>query len=258
MQKHIREPVVPSVPEATLTFAALSAMMIPDTQRGYTVKNSMISAILLALGLCGMIGSLTWVLGRGNRNRLTKLFISCQSSIVLWLVSELLILFSVTTQQYRISYLIGNLGISCFGPLWLMLTAEYAESPLKTRNRLNLTLLISFASMLVISTNDRHHLYYSVFEAGKREYGPLFYVFQLIYYICIITGFVLIGLKHKRKRERINKQSVLLILSAAIPLVVNTLSVADVFHNELSATVGTTVCFQAQDKKLLSSFLITS
>ena len=200
------------------------------------MKISIISAILLGLGLCGMIGSLTWVLGRGNRNRLTRLFISCQASIVLWIVSELLIKFSVTTPQYRISYLIGNVGISCFGPLWLMLTAEYAECSLKTRNRLNLTLLISLASMLVISTNGRHHLYYSVFEAGNVTYGPLFYVFQMIYYICIISGFVLIGMKHKRRQERINRQSVLLILSAAIPLVVNTLSVANVFHAQLRLT----------------------
>ena len=48
----------------------------------------------------------------------------------------------------------------------------------------------SLASMLVISTNGRHHLYYSVFEAGNVTYGPLFYVFQMIYYICIISGSV--------------------------------------------------------------------
>ncbi len=197
---------------------------------------NILSAILLAFGLCGMIGSLTWVLRHGNRNRLTRLFICCQASIVIWIVSELLILFSVTKQQYWISYLIGNVGISCFGPLWLMLTAEFAEPKKKNRNVLNLTLLISLASMLVIFTNTRHHLYYSCFDAGKVEYGPLFYLFQLIYYICIISGFVLIAMKHWRKKERINQQSVLLILSAAIPLVVNTLSVANVFHSQLTLT----------------------
>lgn len=197
---------------------------------------NIISAVLLFLGLCGMIGSLTWVLSRGNRNRLTRLFLCCQTSIVLWIVSELLILFSVTRQQYWISYLIGNAGISCFSPLWLMLTAEYAESTPKTRSALNLTLLISMASMLVILTNEKHHLYYSVFEAGSVQYGILFYVFQIIYYICIISGFVLIGMKHKRRHERINKQSVLLILSAAIPLVVNTLSITNVFQVQLRLT----------------------
>lgn len=197
---------------------------------------NIVSAILLSLGLCGMIGSLTWVLRRGNHNRLTRLFISCQASIVLWLISELLILFSVTTSQYWISYSIGNIGISCFGPLWLMLSAEYAESAPKIRKALNLTLLLSLCSILLIYSNAKHHLYYAVFEAEKVEYGALFYVFQLVYYICIISGIVLICLKHKRKHERINKQSILLILSAAIPLVINTLSIANVFQTQLRLT----------------------
>lgn len=201
-----------------------------------SMKISIISAILLILGLCGMIGSLAWVLGRGNRNRLARLFISCQASIVLWIVSELLIQFSATQSQYWKSYLIGNVGISCFSPLWLMLTAEYSEVSPKAKKNLSLTLLISLASMIVICTNKKHHLYYSVFDEGDVKYGPLFYVFQMIYYICIISGFVLIGLKHRRKHEMINKQSVLLILSSAIPLIVNTLSIANVFHSKLRLT----------------------
>ncbi|MBQ6182071.1 MAG: two-component sensor histidine kinase [Ruminococcus sp.] len=200
------------------------------------MKISIISMILLASGLCGMIGSLAWVLSRGNRNRLTRLFISCQTSIVLWIVSEMLIQFSETKPQYWISYLIGNVGISCFGPLWLMVTAEYAGASLKTRNSLNLTMLISLASVLVIFTNEKHHLYYSVFEAGKVEYGPLFYTFQIIYYVCIIAGFIMIGLKHKRRHERINKQSVLLILSTAIPLAVNTLFITGFIVTPLPLT----------------------
>lgn len=198
--------------------------------------SNVISAILLAVGLAGMIGSLTWVLSRGNRNRLTRLFLSCQASIVLWIISELLILFSETDSQYWCSYLIGNVGICCFSPLWLMLTAEYAECSRKTRKLLNLSILISAASMLVVITNPQHHLYYSAFDAGPSGYGPLFYAFQIIYYICIIIGFVLIVMRHKRKKEHINQSSVLLILSAAIPLAVNIISIADIFRSKIILT----------------------
>ena len=200
------------------------------------MTNNLISAILLATGLAGMLGSLTWVLRRGNRNRLTRLFICCQGSIVVWIVSELLILFSESRSQYWISYLIGNIGISCFSPLWLMLTAEYAECSSGTRKRINLTLLISLASIVTVAANPLHKLYYTVFEAGYLQYGPLFYAFQVIYYICIISGFILIGMKHKRKQERINKQSVLLILSAAIPLVVNIISISNMLRSKIILT----------------------
>ena len=67
---------------------------------------NIVSAILLFLGLCGMLISITWVLRRGNSNRLTHLFINCQLSIILWLISQLLILFSYTKEQFWISYII--------------------------------------------------------------------------------------------------------------------------------------------------------
>ena len=69
------------------------------------------ASVLLLIGMCGMLGTVGWILSRGNKNRMTRLFIVCQLSIVLWLVSQLLILFSVNNTQLSISYLIGNFGI---------------------------------------------------------------------------------------------------------------------------------------------------
>lgn len=198
--------------------------------------NTIVPAILLALGLCGMIGSLTWVIRRGNKNSLTRLFICCQVSIVLWLISELLILFSYTRMQYWISYSIGNVGISCFGPLWFMLSAEYSDANPRAKKTLRLLLLITVSAIILTFTNPWHHLYYSVFEAGHVEYGPMFYVFQVIYYICIIAGITVICLKHTKNSDQINKQSILLILSAAIPLGINTLSLAGIFRSKATLT----------------------
>ncbi|EWM53643.1 sensor histidine kinase [Ruminococcus flavefaciens] len=197
---------------------------------------NIVSAILLFLGLCGMIGSLTWIIRRGNQNRLTRLFLSCQISIVLWLISELLILFSYTKQQYWISYIIGNFGISCFGPLWLMLSAEYTNTSAVVKKLTRLLPLISIFAIFVVITNPLHYLYYSVFEAGSAEYGPLFYTFQVIYYTCIITGISIICLKHTKRSDQMTKQSILLILSAAIPLGINTLSLTGILKSKATLT----------------------
>ena len=197
---------------------------------------NIISAIFLILGLCGMLGSVTWILRRGNRNRLTHLFISCQLSIVLWLISELLILWSVTTKQLWGSYLIGNFGISFFGPLWLMLSAEYVSASKKLKRIMHILPLVSLTSITLIITNPHHHLYYATFDITKVTYGPLFYVFQAIHYICIITGITMICLKHTRRQDQISKQSFLLILSAAIPLGINTLTLTGVFRSKITLT----------------------
>ena len=84
-----------------------------------------ICVFFLLLGLCGMTGTLVWVIRRGNNNRVTRLFAACQLSIILWLVSQLLILFSEVRYQYWISYIIGNIGIGLFAPLWLGFSYEF-------------------------------------------------------------------------------------------------------------------------------------
>ena len=201
--------------------------------------SGIVPAVLLIIGLCGMMGSVIWIIHRGNNNRLTRLFISCQFSIVLWLISELLILFSVTTQQYWISYCIGNVGISCFAPLWLMLSSAYTESGRRVQRLMNFLPLLAVAAVTVVLTNPLHHLYYAVFEAGHVTYGPLFYAFQVLYYILILTGITIICFKHTRDSAMISKQSVLLILSAAIPLAINTLTLTGI----LRATIALTPLF---------------
>lgn len=197
---------------------------------------NIVSAILLFLGLCGMLVSVTWVIRRGNSSRLTTLFISCQFSIILWLISQLLILFSYTKEQFWISYLIGNIGISCFAPLWLMLSAEYVDAGVRTRKLLVILPFVSLFSICLIASNPSHRLYYSSFGAGSVEYGPFFYIFQAVYYICIITGITMICLKQTRKTDILSKQSFLLILSAAIPLAINTLTLTKVIKAKVELT----------------------
>ena len=87
---------------------------------------TIISVTLLLTGLGGMMGTVVWILRRGNNNPMTRDFVGCQLSVALWLISQLLILFSVTEKQLFISYFIGNAGICAFAPLWLMFSAEYS------------------------------------------------------------------------------------------------------------------------------------
>ncbi|HPY86347.1 MAG TPA: two-component sensor histidine kinase, partial [Ruminococcus flavefaciens] len=68
------------------------------------------SVILLLIGLVCMSGTLTWVIRKGNNNKMTRIFVLCQCSVVAWLISQFLILFSESTHQLWISYLIGNVG----------------------------------------------------------------------------------------------------------------------------------------------------
>lgn len=197
---------------------------------------SIISAILLLIGLSGMIGSLAWVIRRGNNNSMTRVFMGCQISMILWLISQLLILFSSDLRQLWISYIIGNIGISFFAPLWLLFSAEYIEAEQKFRRLLRFVPIISISSICLILTNPIHKLYYAEFAINNVEYAPLFYVYQVIYYICIITGITLMCIKNTHQHNQITKQSILLTLSAAVPLAINTLSLTKIIKSKIELT----------------------
>lgn len=193
-----------------------------------------VSVILLFIGLAGMSFSLGWIVRKGNANRMTRLFGICQISIILWLISQLLIIFSVTAEQKRISYTIGNFGISCFAPYWLMFSAEYTDLPFKKLFRI--LHIVSVSAIAVVVTDPLFHLYYRTFSLTDVEYATGFYVYQIVYYICIISGIVSIFVKQSRLYGHITKQAVLLILSTAVPLAVNTLTVTRVLDTGVELT----------------------
>ena len=50
----------------------------------------LIPTLLSLIGLAGLIATMVWVLVRGNNNRVTKLFVFCVASVMIWLISQLL------------------------------------------------------------------------------------------------------------------------------------------------------------------------
>ena len=196
----------------------------------------MFEMILLLIGLGGMTGTTAWVLRKGNNNCQTRLFMTCQISMLLWLVSQLLILFSESSRQLSISYLIGNLGISVFAPTWLMFSAEFFRQGTGTRGVMNLMPAVSAAAFLVCLTNPWHKLYYTRFGMGVITYGRLFSFFQAVYSVCLITAITLMSLKITRGSRRINKQAILLILSTAVPLGINTLTLTGILKVGIELT----------------------
>lgn len=193
------------------------------------------ASVLLLTGLCGMLGTVGWILSRGNKNRMTRLFIVCQLSIVLWLVSQLLIIFSVNNTQLTVSYLIGNFGICLFSPFWLMFSAEYSETSAKFRNAVKFFPVVSVIMYVVVATNPLHRLYYREFDINGITYGIMFYIFQLLFYIFILLGISLMFIRHS-KGSTVSAQSMFLALAAAVPLLINILSVCGIINTEIELT----------------------
>ncbi len=197
---------------------------------------TIVSVALLFIGLGGMIGTVVWILRRGNDNAMTREFVGCQLSIALWLISQLLILFSVTGKQLFISYFIGNTGICAFAPLWLMFSAEYSESVRERRIFSRILPAVAAAMLIFISLNPVHKLYYTVFEKGNVQYGTAFYVFQLLFYVMIVWGISLILIRQTKCDSSASDQSALLALAAAVPLVINIFYITGILKSKMEPT----------------------
>lgn len=196
----------------------------------------MIAAILLMFGLVGLLKTVGWILNHGNNNRMTKLFIVCLISIILWIVSQLMILFSISDTQLLVSYLIGNAGICMFSPFWLMFSAEYSEASYNLKKIAGFMPIISVAMFCCIAANPLHKLYYSEFGKSGIEYGCLFYVFQLLFYIFIISGVSLMFVRHSKRSSIALNQSLLLALAVIVPLIINIFTVSGLINSKIELT----------------------
>ncbi|MDO4862982.1 MAG: histidine kinase N-terminal 7TM domain-containing protein [Ruminococcus sp.] len=196
----------------------------------------LIPTTLSLLGLLGMTGTVIWVLVRGNGNRLTRLFVICQVAVMIWLVSQLMKLFSANTEQLWLSYVVGNVGICMFGPSWMMFAAEYSDYRAYLRKPSYLLPLISVFFFISVITNPVHYMYYSVFEYGNVVCGRLYYLSQITYYVLILGGICLMFIKHSQSSRRMTSQSVLIALAIAVPLCINTLTVCGIIKTAFELT----------------------
>ena len=196
----------------------------------------LIPTLLSLIGLAGLIATMVWVLVRGNNNRVTKLFVICQTSVIIWLISQLLKLFSANTEQFWISFVVGNVGISMFAPSWMMFAAEYSDYRNYLRKPCRVLPAISVIFFLCVITNPLHHNYYSVFEYRNIVCGRIYYLSQIVYYVLIFAGICLMFIKHSQSNRRMTSQSLLIAVAIAVPLCINTLSVVKIIRTEIELT----------------------
>ncbi|MCM1023290.1 MAG: histidine kinase [Prevotella sp.] len=193
-----------------------------------------ITGMLLAalFTVCGLI---LWLAFGGSRSRVTFLFVCCLLSQLLWIVSQLMIIFSESERQLAVSYAVGNLGISFLGSCWLLFAVSYMDRELSKPLVIE-TLTFSAVMFVCAAANPLHRLYYSEFSADRIVHGPLFYVLQVYTYTVMLAGIVLICKKCFEIKERSRGQAVLLTLSTAVPLTINLLTLADVITLDFALT----------------------
>lgn len=110
-----------------------------------------------------------------------------------------------------------------------MFSAEYTESALKKYTApLYAVPVIMF---LFIALNPVHKLYYAEFGKNSIVYGILFYIFQIVFYILILSGIVLFSRHGKNRRSQ-----TMLVLATVVPLMVNIFTISGIIKSKIELT----------------------
>lgn len=115
---------------------------------------------------------------------------------------------------------------TCFLPLTVFFTSLiFTNTKITFKKSYLLLLVIPILSLVVLWTNDLHHLFYIQYSSSFTDtiYGPYFYVHSVYTYLLLIIGIGRLLIFSIRNAGFFSKQSLLISIGLACPVIVNVL-----------------------------------
>lgn len=172
-------------------------------------------------------GLLVYVLKIKNKTSLQNIFcldllcvfIICVGVILQAILSKLCNIPAINFENY---IYIGT----CFLPVCILFTGKIFSNPNYKLKRIDLfTLIIPITSLIILWTNNFHHLFYKVYSTNisKCVYGNLLIIHNIYSYTLLLIGIIYIIKASGKTSGFFSKQSLLIIAGMSIPIVVNVL-----------------------------------
>lgn len=115
---------------------------------------------------------------------------------------------------------------ACFFPISLLFIGIiFANTKIKFKWRYCLLFIIPIISLIVLWTNDSHHLFYEKYSINVSEtvFGNYFTIYSVYSYLCIGIGLYYLISYTIKNSGFFSKQSLLIIIGTLIPVIVNIL-----------------------------------
>ena len=184
---------------------------------------------LIALTITTIINIiLTIYLSRGkNKSQLSKMFICALTLLIFWsigLIMQITLSGPLNIEPIYFDYLI-YIPI-CFVPIAVFFIGLiFANTKIKFKKKYLLLFIIPIISLLVLWTNDYHHLFYENYSVDFQvnEYGPYTIVHNIYSYILLFIGILYLLRFSIKNAGFFSKQSILIVIGISIPVVVNVL-----------------------------------
>ena len=132
---------------------------------------------------------------------------------------------------------------TCFLPVGIFFTSlTFVNTKIEFKKKYLLVFLIPILSLIVLWTNDFHHLFYVKYSINlnETEFGPYFMVHTMYTYILFAVSIIYLLRYSIKNAGFFSKQSLLIVAGTLIPIIVNILGTL----NFIPMTIYVTpICF---------------
>ena len=199
-----------------------------------------------------VVSALLYIISRStNKNQLSEVFSFNLINLLICLIGQI--------GQLLFSFVHGNKPIyfdyfvyigTCFLPISVYFTGKvFNSTKLKFKKRYLLLIIEPIIALLVLWTNDFHHLFFKNYSTSMSEIitGPMHTINTIYSYILLFWG-VLSMLKSSIKNSGLfSKQSMLFILGVSIPIIINLLGTfkivsMTIYYTPISFTLTMLFC----------------
>ena len=202
-----------------------------------TLNFSLMLVILSAILITGL---LILILRAKSKNQLQKIF--AFDLICVLIISVGVALQEIFSKKFNVNPMFFEYFIyigTCFLPIGIYFTGLiFANTKIKMRKPYLLLFIIPIITLLVLWTNNFHHMFYKNYSTNLSEctYGPYLTIHNLYTYCLIFIGlFYLIKFSIKNA-GLFSRQSLLIFAGISAPVVVNLLGVLKIFPMTVYAT----------------------
>lgn len=181
--------------------------------------------VLLVLSDFLLIFTLAYIHKTQKKSQLITSVTAVVSLLILWCTVLIIQIFAIHNTNIPPVYFDYVVYIAtCFMPIaFLFLGLTFAKTSIKFKPSYLLLGVIPVISLIVIWTNDFHHLFYVHYSTINSEtvFGPYFPIHSLYTY-CLLIVSIYYLIKYSIKNSGLfSRQSILIIIGTLVPLITN-------------------------------------
>lgn len=204
------------------------------------MENLNIQFYLLLISVATMLCFSAYLLRQKDHKQLSLFFIldlTCTLIISIGVLLQVIFtnLFNINPFIFEKFIYIGT----CFFPVCFLLTSSiFINTKLVLTTKHKLLFVIPLISLLILWTNDYHHLFYKFYSIDLEQavFGPYFYIHTLYSYSCILIAIFRLILYSIKNSGFFSKQSLLICTGSGICLAMNILSTLGILNSSIYTT----------------------